>query len=223
MVSFKSPPPSSLLSLTVVLGGACILLSGGFAGAQSSPGTSATTNGKVTGPLKAVLHPVSSDLGRADADMQRPLGTVKFTQGKDKIDILVQIDRLPPAESERAESSAMGGNEYPHGLHIHAGGSCDATQEGDKTIAAGAAGPHFDPGNTKTHKGPDGNGHAGDLRMVKVKSDGTGILETTSTRFTLDQLVGKTVVLHANADNYTDNPPNGGSGARIACGVIETQ
>jgi Cu-Zn family superoxide dismutase len=34
-------------------------------------------------------------------------------------------------------------------------------------------------------------------------------------------IVGRSIVIHANADNYTDTPPNGGSGARVACGEID--
>ena len=35
-------------------------------------------------------------------------------------------------------------------------------------------------------------------------------------------LRGKSVVIHAGGDNYSDQPqPLGGGGARIACGVIE--
>ena len=33
-------------------------------------------------------------------------------------------------------------------------------------------------------------------------------------------LVGKPLVIHANRDNLTDTPPNGGSGRRIACGIL---
>jgi Cu-Zn family superoxide dismutase len=33
-------------------------------------------------------------------------------------------------------------------------------------------------------------------------------------------LRGHAVVIHAGGDNYSDVPPLGGGGARIACGVI---
>ena len=34
-------------------------------------------------------------------------------------------------------------------------------------------------------------------------------------------LKGHSVMIHEGGDNYTDNPPLGGGGARIACGVIK--
>ena len=88
-------------------------------------------------------------------------------------------------------------------------------------VPAGGAGPHFDPAATNSHKGPQGAGHAGDLPNLRVLNDESGLLETSTTRFSLGDLVGRTVVLHANTDNYTDTPANGGSGPRVACGVIE--
>ena len=38
----------------------------------------------------------------------------------------------------------------------------------------------------------------------------------------LAALRGKTLMIHAGGDNYSDQPkPLGGGGARIACGVIQ--
>jgi superoxide dismutase, Cu-Zn family len=41
-------------------------------------------------------------------------------------------------------------------------------------------------------------------------------------RLKVSDLKGRSLIIHANPDNYSDQPePLGGSGARIACGVIE--
>ena len=136
--------------------------------------------------------------------------------------VLAQVGGISSVNGQEAMQAGDGqGVFYPHGIHVHSGGSCAATTQDGKVVPAGAAGPHFDPAATNSHKGPQGAGHAGDLPNIRVLNDGTGILETTTNRFTLGDLVGKTVILHANPDNYTDTPANGGSGPRIACGVIE--
>jgi len=39
---------------------------------------------------------------------------------------------------------------------------------------------------------------------------------------TLEEIKGRSVVIHEFGDNYADNPrPMGGGGKRIACGVIK--
>ena len=187
-----------------------------FAGCTA--GTAATT-AKGGGALVATLHPVNPATGEVDTRID--LGTVRFTQGNGKVDVLAQLQGVSIAGQEPRGIAGDGqGVYYPHGIHVHEGSSCGPTTVDGKTVPAGAAGPHFDPAKTNSHKGPTGDGHAGDLPNVQVVSDGSGMLMSSTTRFTLDQIKGRTVILHANPDNYTDTPPNGGSGARIACGVI---
>lgn len=111
-----------------------------------------------------------------------------------------------------------------HGVHIHEIGSCNGIRDtqGVKTDF-GAAGGHFDPMGTKMHKGPDGGGHAGDLPALTVDELGNGGMAYFAKGLTTsgsDSIVGRAIVIHQNPDNYTDTPPNGGSGPRIACGEI---
>lgn len=172
--------------------------------------------------LVAVLHPVNQTTGAVDSSVS--LGTVRFTQGKNKVDVVAQVNGVSVAGSEGQAAADGQGFYYPHGIHIHDGSGCDATTDKDgKLVPAGGAGPHYDPMKTGSHKGPEGNGHTGDLPNLQIMSDGSGILMTSTNRLTLEQLRGRTVILHANRDNYTDTPANGGSGARIACGVIQPQ
>jgi Cu-Zn family superoxide dismutase len=111
-----------------------------------------------------------------------------------------------------------------HGMHIHEFGSCNPLRDtAGKVTAFGAAGGHFDPAGTNAHKGPDGGGHAGDLPNLVVNYAGVGQMTFYDGNVSLtgpNSIVGKSIVIHANPDNYTDTPPNGGSGARIACGEI---
>jgi Cu/Zn superoxide dismutase len=191
-------------------------VAGGVAGAGSA------VAGAAVGPggLIAVLRPVSST-GVVNTSVS--LGKVTFKQATagGPLTVLAQLSGVSVAGLEAVQVTDGGGVFYPHGLHIHSGGSCASTTQDGKVVPAGAAGPHYDPAGTNSHKGPEGTGHAGDLPNVRILNDGTGIMEARTSRFTLGELVGKTVVLHANPDNYTDTPANGGSGARIGCGVIE--
>lgn len=101
-----------------------------------------------------------------------------------------------------------------HGFHLHENPSC-------KDFAK-AAGSHWDPKKTGHHRGPyRPQGHQGDLPALYVNSDGLAKRAVLAPRLTLSDLAGHALVIHKGGDNYTDNPPNGGGGARIACGVIQ--
>lgn len=111
----------------------------------------------------------------------------------------------------------------PHGLHIHANGSCAPGPNKDgKIIAAGAAGGHFDPMSKGSHLGPMGDGHMGDLPLITADALGVAKGDLLAPHLaSVAALRGHVVMLHAGGDNYTDDPaPLGGGGARIACGPI---
>lgn len=78
-----------------------------------------------------------------------------------------------------------------------------------------------------TPAGGAAESHAGDLGNISVGEDGTGTLEVTTDRVTLETdakpaLVdndGSALVIHQNPDDLQTDP-SGESGPRIACGVI---
>lgn len=103
-----------------------------------------------------------------------------------------------------------------HGIHVHENGDCSAAD-------ATSAGGHFNP-NNGPHGGPhDTARHAGDFGNVTADANGTIRTEVVVSGVTLGDgpasAVGKALVLHATADDFTSQPA-GNSGARIACGVI---
>ena len=100
-----------------------------------------------------------------------------------------------------------------HGLHLHQHADC-----GDHGNNAGS---HYDPAQTKTHLGPYGSGHLGDLPVLYVDQNSRGIIPTLAPRLKLADLSGLAVMIHAGGDNYSDTPPLGGGGAREACGAIK--
>lgn len=133
-------------------------------------------------------------------------GSLTFTQvGDTRIQIQGQITGLEPGL---------------HGLHVHENGDCSAPD-------ASSAGGHFNPAGA-THGGPDapaGQRHVGDLGNIEADSTGTAVVDITDELIALEgtnSIVGKAMVVHAGEDDLTTDP-SGESGARVACGVIESQ
>lgn len=110
-----------------------------------------------------------------------------------------------------------------HGVHFHALGVCDATG------AFASAGGHFNPRDQHHGLENPAGPHAGDLPNLVVGADGTGTLDTMTGRATLRSgpatlfdADGTALVVHAGPDDQKTDP-SGGSGARVACGVIQGQ
>jgi Cu-Zn family superoxide dismutase len=120
----------------------------------------------------------------------------------------------------QVEAEIEGLNVGNHGFHIHERGDCSAPD-------ASSAGEHFAP-DAQRHGGPDdaeGQRHAGDLGNIEVTADGTARYERVVEMLSLDgasSIVGKSVIVHAMPDDL-ETQPSGGSGARLACGVIELE
>jgi Cu-Zn family superoxide dismutase len=137
-----------------------------------------------------------------------PLGTVTFVDSAQGLMITPKLSGLPPGE---------------HGFHIHEKGDCGSGMNQGKPAAGFAAGGHYDPAPTKKHLGPLSTaGHRGDLPVLVVDSRGDATQAVTAPHLTVEQIRGRSIMIHAGGDNYSDTPaPLGGGGARIACGVIK--
>jgi Cu-Zn family superoxide dismutase len=111
----------------------------------------------------------------------------------------------------------------PHGVHVHAVGSCEA--RGDTAFAM--AGGHFNPAGKKHGlQNPEGP-HAGDTDGLTVGADGHGTAHLTLPGVTLSgganallDADGAAIVIHEKADDQNTDP-SGASGGRVACGVIQ--
>jgi superoxide dismutase, Cu-Zn family len=109
-----------------------------------------------------------------------------------------------------------------HGFHVHQHPDCGAIVPAGKPAAAMAAGGHLDPADTETHDGPFGKGHLGDLPALYVGADGQATLPLLAPRLKVADIRGRSLMIHAGGDNYSDVPAKlGGGGVRIACGVIK--
>jgi len=107
-----------------------------------------------------------------------------------------------------------------HGFHVHEHAHCGPADKEGTMTAGMAAGGHFDPAKTGKHLGPYGEGHLGDLPPLFVDAEGNATLPVLAPRLKVKDLKGHSIMIHAGADNYSDEPkPLGGGGARIACGT----
>ncbi len=112
-----------------------------------------------------------------------------------------------------------------HGFHVHEDPSCEPNEKDadHQVVPAGKAGDHFDPTGVNTHGGPWSVGHVGDLPMLFVDENGNAEYPILAPKLKMEYLKSRSLMIHKNPDNYTDSPPNGGSGPRIACGVFFTE
>ena len=109
-----------------------------------------------------------------------------------------------------------------HGFHVHENPSCQPGNKNGKTVPGLGAGGHYDPGNTGSHKGPYAEGHLGDLPPLYVDTGGKAEHPVLAPRVKIADLKGRSLMIHAHGDNYSDQPKKlGGGGGRIACGVIQ--
>ena len=94
-------------------------------------------------------------------------------------------------------------------VHIHQNGNCSETIN--------------DPfSNVGSHYNPDGclhSKHAGDLEPL-FENKGYAYYSFITNRFSIDEIIGRSVIIHENVDDFTTQP-SGNSGTKIACGIIK--
>ncbi len=93
-------------------------------------------------------------------------------------------------------------------FHIHSGNEC-AGNEADYFANTGG---HYNPGNCPHPY------HAGDMPPL-FGVNGSALSAFMTDRFTVTEILGRAVIIHASPDDFTTQP-SGNAGERIACGVI---
>jgi len=121
-------------------------------------------------------------------------GNVRFHQRVDGVLVVVTLSGLPT-------DSKTGF----FGLHIHEGGFCD----GDDFSQTGA--------HLNNAKMPHPL-REGDLPPLMSYS-GKAYMAVITDRFMINDIVGKTLVIHSDRDDFTTQP-SGNAGTKIACGEI---
>ena len=74
------------------------------------------------------------------------------------------------------------------------------------------SGTHYNPHNCPHPY------HAGDMPPL-FGTNGYAFLSFITSRFKVNEIIGKTVIIHSSPDDFTTQP-SGNSGTKIACGVI---
>ena len=133
-------------------------------------------------------------------------GIVIFTDVPGGTEVAVSVNGLPPYQPAPPGGDPIG----PHGFHIHMFGNCLI---GDPAMPFLGAGEHWNPDNQ-----PHGN-HAGDFSVL-FSNNGRAIMHFFTDRFRVWEIIGRSVLIHENPDDYRTQP-GGDSGRRIACGVIQ--
>lgn len=93
-------------------------------------------------------------------------------------------------------------------VHIHSGNSCT----GNNTDPFADALTHYNPNNCAHPY------HAGDLPPI-FGANGIGLSVFLTNRFSAEEIIGKTIIIHSAPDDFTTQP-SGNSGTKIACGVV---
>lgn len=127
-------------------------------------------------------------------------GTVHFYQTNIGVIVCAEISGLPHPNDPCHEPI--------FGFHIHEGSDCSGNMD--------------DPfADAMSHYNPIGCAHpyhAGDLPPL-FGNNGFALLLFLTDRFSVDEIIGRTVIIHDHPDDFTTQP-SGNSGTKIACGVI---
>lgn len=179
-------------------------------GDQASPGGQVEGHGDEGGAE-------SHGAGEATASLidvsGKKIGSAQFTKSGKGVKIVVTV---------------TGGLQQGfHGMHIHTNGVCDPKSAEPFSSAGG----HLQVG------GRTGHPASGDLVSIYIGSTGGGTTTTTSEAVTINQIIGKSLIIHGAADNFGNIPDRysaegkpgpdektlstGDAGGRAACGVID--
>jgi len=139
------------------------------------------------------------------------IGEAIFTQGAEGVLINIKASNLPAGK---------------HGMHFHEVGTCE--DHNHFKMAKG----HIMPTNRPHgYLNKDGGPHEGNLPNLIVAENGEVEVELYSHMVSINGAGnkpallddnGSVLMIHINEDDHTTQPI-GGSGARIACGVVEAQ
>lgn len=127
-------------------------------------------------------------------------GWVRFYQTPQGVLTAAELHGLPDGDKPRRSGV--------FGFHIHSGKCCTGTAADPFADAE----MHYDPDNL------DHPYHAGDLPPL-FSDCGYALCIFLTNRFSLSDVIGRTVIVHSKPDDFTTQP-SGNSGEKLACGQI---
>ncbi len=127
-------------------------------------------------------------------------GLVQFYQTKQGVLVSAEIDGLPASEGICSNPV--------FGFHIHSGGHC----EGNEHDPFAESMSHYNPADCEHPF------HAGDLPPL-FGNQNYAFSAFLTNRFTLPEIIGKTLIIHRKPDDFTTQP-SGNAGEKISCGKI---
>jgi Cu-Zn family superoxide dismutase len=141
-------------------------------------------------------------IARLTGDDRHPKlsGTVYFYKAGNGILVAAEVFGLPSNQS-----SCSGGI---FAFHLHEGENCTGTPQDSFADAK----MHYNP------NGCDHPYHAGDFPPL-FENRGYAWLAFYTERFSLSEVIGRTVIIHDQPDDFHTQPA-GNSGRKIACGTV---
>lgn len=127
-------------------------------------------------------------------------GAVKFYQTIYGVLVAAEVFGLPVSDGKCKNDIFA--------FHIHSGWECSGNEEDEFADA----GTHYNPDSCPHPY------HAGDMPPL-FSAGKRAFLAFLTDRFTVDEIVGKTVMIHEKYDDFTTQPA-GNAGKKIACGEI---
>lgn len=157
-------------------------------------------------------------MARHGMDVDAAVAVLHGTEGNQNVEGVVRFQEMGDGTVEVvAEVSGLKPN-GEHAIHVHEYGDCTA-------LDAASAGGHYAPrGHKHALPGETGMRHAGDFGNLKADANGTARFRLVVDNITVagaeSPVLGRAVIVHADADQGVAAQPSGGAGPRIACGVI---
>lgn len=138
---------------------------------------------------------------RGSKDYPEIEGNTYFYQTEKGVIVGTEISGLP-TENNICKSPVFG-------FHIHEGDECS----GNATDPFANVMSHYNP-----HSCPRPF-HSGDLPPL-FGNKGYAFSVFLTDRFTVNEIIGKTIIIHSAPDDFTTQP-SGNAGTKIACGIIK--
>ena len=133
-------------------------------------------------------------------------GTVRLYKAAQGTQVVAEVFGLPHTVMVKGAPESAGPF---YAFHIHEGAQCG--KPGSEDPFAATAG-HYNPTNQPHPL------HAGDMPPL-LGDNGYAYLAFYTGRFTPEDVIGHTVVIHQKPDDFRTQP-SGGAGQKIACGEI---